>query len=162
MEVNKTFEIQWANAQVEAGADIIAYYDPVSSPTIIPPALYYETGFRVASEVIKKINTPCATHFASGRSLPILDKIIATGSKGIGFSASESLAKAKKICYGKMALMGNLDGISMRNWSAEEAEERSEQLSKKPREEGDLSSPITMEKYPIRCRIRCSARLRKQ
>ena len=40
MEINQEFCINYANAQLEAGATMICYLDPVSSPTIISRELY--------------------------------------------------------------------------------------------------------------------------
>ncbi len=39
MRVNEEFCVEWANAQLEAGATAITYFDPVSSPTIVPRAI---------------------------------------------------------------------------------------------------------------------------
>ena len=40
MAVNEEFCVAWANAQLAAGATAICYFDPVSSPTIVPRELY--------------------------------------------------------------------------------------------------------------------------
>ncbi len=45
MEVNEEFCVQWANAQLEAGATAICFFDPVSSTTIIPEEMYMKTRF---------------------------------------------------------------------------------------------------------------------
>ncbi len=58
MKVNQDFIISWANAQLEAGATALAYFDPVSSSTIIPRKKFLETGYKVAKETISKIKGP--------------------------------------------------------------------------------------------------------
>ncbi|MCP4752393.1 MAG: hypothetical protein GY866_15980 [Proteobacteria bacterium] len=68
MKVNQAFCIEWANAQLEAGATAICYFDPVSSVSIVPRDIYLKTGFKVARETISKINGPTATHLESGRA----------------------------------------------------------------------------------------------
>jgi uroporphyrinogen decarboxylase len=45
MTVNESFCVEWANAQLSAGATAICYFDPVSSTTIITPKMYEQTGF---------------------------------------------------------------------------------------------------------------------
>ena len=40
MQLNEDFTVEWANAQLAAGATAICYFDPVSSTTNIPRALY--------------------------------------------------------------------------------------------------------------------------
>lgn len=122
MRVNEAFCAEWANAQLASGATAICYFDPVSSPTIITRALYRETGWPVARRMIKSaIKGPVVTHFASGRSLPVLDLVMDTGTLGLGVSCMEDLSALKEKTRGKMALIGNLNGIAMRSWSANDA-----------------------------------------
>lgn len=124
IEINKEFCINWANAQIQAGADAIMYYDPVSSPTIVPKDIYVKTGYIIAKETLSKINSGTATHFASGLSLPLVDELIQTGTNGIGISTFEDLEKAKKLCYNKLTVIGNLNAIDMVNWDEKTAEEK--------------------------------------
>ncbi len=121
MEVNEEFCVQWANAQLEAGATAICYFDPVSSPTIIPRDLYLKTGHLVAKRTINLIKGPTATHMASGRALPIISALADTGTGAVGVSAAEDLGQIKKASRGKLAVIGNLNGIEMIHWSREEA-----------------------------------------
>ncbi len=62
MQLNEEFTVAWANAQLEAGATAICYFDPVSSTTIVPTALYLQTGQQVARRTIARIKGPTATH----------------------------------------------------------------------------------------------------
>lgn len=123
MVVNKKFAVDWANAQLAAGATAICYFDPVSSTTIIPREMYLKTGFEIAKSTIAQINGPTATHFASGRCLPIVDDIAQTGTVIIGTSFDEDLSELKSASNGRLTLLGNLNGITMRRWTAAEAEE---------------------------------------
>ncbi len=122
MAVNEEFCVAWANAQLAAGATAVGYFDPVSSTTVVTPQAYLETGFKVAQRTIARIKGPTATHFASGRCAGIIDDVARTGTAGVGVSAEEDLAALKRAAAGKLALMGNLDGITMRRWTAEKAE----------------------------------------
>ncbi|MBR9982331.1 MAG: uroporphyrinogen decarboxylase family protein [Desulfatitalea sp.] len=122
MAVNTAFCVAWANAQLRAGATAICYFDPVSSTTIIPRALYLKTGQRVARQTLSQIQGPSATHFASGRCLSIVDDVVETGTAIVGVSAEEDLAALKKACRGRLTLLGNLNGITMRHWDDAQAE----------------------------------------
>ncbi len=122
MKKNEEFCVQWANAQLEAGAAAICYFDPVSSSTITPREVYLKTGFEVAKRTIARINGPTATHMASGRCLPIIDDLARTGTAVAGVSALEDLADLKTACRNKLTILGNLNGIEMRRWTPEEAE----------------------------------------
>lgn len=122
MRINEEFCVRWANAQLAAGAAAICYFDPVSSPTITPPESYPSTGFEIARRVVARIQGPTATHMASGRCLSIVDDIARTGTQILGVSALEDLARVKAACRGKLAVLGNLNGVEMRRWSPGQAE----------------------------------------
>ncbi len=122
MEVNEQFTVAWANAQLEAGATALAYYDPMSSTTNVTRELYLRTGRVVASRVIAQIKGPTVTHFASGRCMAIFDDVLETGTQGIAVGVLEPLDEYKRKAAGRTTLVGNLNGIAMRNWTPEEAE----------------------------------------
>jgi len=122
MRINEEFAVEWANAQLEAGATAICYFDPVSSPTIVPRDRYLRTGFQVAQRTLARIHSPTAIHLASGRCLPIVDDVARTGTAIIGVSGLEDLAEVKAACRGKLTVLGNLNGIEMRRWTPEQAE----------------------------------------
>jgi uroporphyrinogen decarboxylase len=120
MKVNGDFCVQWANAQLEAGATAVTYFDPVSSPTIIPRELYLKTGLKVAQETLSRVNGPMVTHFASGRCLPIVDDVATTPTAGISATALEPLAELKAKCRGRLTILGNLNAVEMCRWTVEE------------------------------------------
>lgn len=122
MQVNERFCVEWANAQLAAGATAICFFDPVSSPSMITPEQYRATGFRVAQRTLAQIQGPTATHFASGNSLKILGDVAQTGTAVVGVSADEDLAALKAASQGKVSLLGNLNGLTMRKWTPAEAE----------------------------------------
>lgn len=121
MAINEAFCIDWANAQLAAGATAICYFDPVSSPTIIPRDLYLKTGHLTAKRTIARINGPTVTHLASGHALPIAGDLGETGTAGIAVSARENLEEIKAICRGRLTVIGNLNGLEMPFWTLEEA-----------------------------------------
>ena len=122
LHVNEAFVVEWANAQLAAGATAICYFDPVSSSTVVPRELYLRTGHRVAQRCIARFKGPAATHMASGRCAPILADLAATGTAAVGVSALEDLAALKAVARGRVSLLGNLNGIAMRRWTPDEAQ----------------------------------------
>lgn len=122
LRVNEAFAVEWANAQLAAGATAICYFDPVSSTTVVPRDFYLRTGHLAAQRCIARFNGPAATHMASGRCAPILADLAATGTLGVGVSALEDLAALKAVARGRVSLLGNLNGIAMRRWSPDEAQ----------------------------------------
>ncbi len=122
MALNEEFCVAWANAQLEAGATAIVYFDPVASPTIVPRQRYLETGHPVAMRTLARISGPTAVHFASGRCMSIIGDVIDTGAAVIGASTLDDLSSVKDACRTKVAVLGNMDAIQMRHWSQEAAE----------------------------------------
>lgn len=122
MQANESFTVEWANAQLAAGATAICYFDPMSSTTNIPRELYLKTGQQVAKRTIAQIKGPTATHLASGRGLPIMADIADTGTAVVGVSALEDLRELKAAAAGRVSLLGNLNGVEMRRWTPAKAE----------------------------------------
>ncbi len=122
MAQNQAFAVEWANAQLQAGATAIGYFDPLVSPSIIPQDVYRRTGFKVAQQTIAQIKGAVATHVGSAPGIPAVEDLVQTGTAGIGVSCRDDLAEVKAACRGKLAVMGNLNGIEMTRWTAAEAE----------------------------------------
>lgn len=122
MAVNQAFCVEWANAQLAAGATAIGFADPLASPANIPRELYLGTGYRIAKRTIAAIKGPVAFHLASGRGLAIVDEIIASGAAAIAVSTLDDLAEWKAAVRGRVALLGNLNGVEMRRWTPADAE----------------------------------------
>ena len=121
MAINEDFCIRWANAQFEAGATAICYFDPLASSDMLPSDLYQRTGFEAAKRVISKLNGPTATALASARTGNSFDLISQTGTGAIAFSHLDDLQETKKRSLGRIALIGNLNAIEMRRWTSAQA-----------------------------------------
>ena len=124
LTLNADFAVRWGNAQLAAGATALAYFDPLSSSTLTSPSLGVDIGLTLATRVLAKLKGPAAMHFASGRISSRLEAAIATGASVLGVSAEDDLAELKRRCAGKVALLGNLNGIEMVRWSAVEASQK--------------------------------------
>jgi uroporphyrinogen decarboxylase len=122
LRVNEEFCVEWGNAQLRAGASALCYFDPCSSTTVASPEIVRRFGFGAAARTLSRFEGPAVTHMASGRCLPILEDLRATGAAAVGVGALEDLRELKSACRGRLALFGNLDGIEMRRWDAARAE----------------------------------------
>ena len=121
LEVTRTFCLRWARAQLEAGADALGYFDPLSSTTISSARLFEERIHPLNLRTIAEIDGPVALHLASGRTGERLEALVASGAVALGVSTLEDLAAIKRVCAGRVALVGNLNGVAMARWSPEEA-----------------------------------------
>jgi uroporphyrinogen decarboxylase len=138
MQANMPFTVDWANAQLAAGATAICYFDPLSSTTNIPRELYLQTGMPVAKQTLAQIKGPTATHMASGRCLPILGDIADTGTAIVGVSALEDMVELKTAANRRVTLLGNLNGIEMRRWTSAQAEAQVKRIIAKAGRGGGL------------------------
>jgi uroporphyrinogen decarboxylase len=118
IQINKQFCVNYANAQLAAGATAICYSDPVSSTAVIPRETYLKTGFLIASQTISMIKGPVFTHLVSGRGLEIVDEIAKTGTVAIGVSSHEDIGAMKAACRGKLTVLGNMNDTEMRTWNS--------------------------------------------
>ena len=122
MQCNKAFTTAWANAQLEAGATAICYFNPLASTDMIEKNLYLQTGYPVDCEVISHIQGPTATHLASGRTGMVLKELEQSGTYIVGISAGDTIPALK--AQTSLTLLGNLPGIRMCRWTQEEAEQQ--------------------------------------
>lgn len=128
MEKNMEFCIDWANAQLRAGATAICYFDPLASPSIIDRKTYLETGHKIAIKTLGQINGPTATHLASGIALPVIDDLIETKTAIVGVGPSDDVVMLREKAGERLTFIGNLNGIDMVNWSTEETEKNVREL----------------------------------
>ncbi|MHA1887226.1 MAG: uroporphyrinogen decarboxylase family protein [Promethearchaeota archaeon] len=113
MKKNMEHAVNWANRQLEAGATMIVYFDPMGSAEMIPPSLYLETGYQIAKRTVAQIKGPVVYHFASSSSQKNLPKLIELPIKGTSISNKDNITECLKIMDKKAALLGNLSGIQL-------------------------------------------------
>lgn len=138
MEINEEFCVSWANAQLEAGATAICYFDPLASPNIIERELYLSTGNKIAKRTIGRIKGATATHLASGIALPVIDDIVSTGTAILGFSTKDDLTEIKKAAQNKICLLGNLNAVEMVNWNSKKIGDEVKNIIEKAGKGGGL------------------------
>ncbi|MFP4383192.1 MAG: uroporphyrinogen decarboxylase family protein [Spirochaetia bacterium] len=120
MEINAQFCLELANLQYQAGADVVAYIDPVLSPEIVSEELQ-EYGFKTAEKVLPMFSGDFIIHFASARMEPSLDRLLGINPAGLGISFHDDLPHCKRKCSPDTVIVGNLNALEMVSWSQEEA-----------------------------------------
>lgn len=122
MKVNEAFCLDWANAQFEAGADVISYVDPCAASSIMPTELYEKTGFEVAKRMILGFKGPSCYALASQSAQSILPLMKKTGAVAVAAGYVDDMHSVKKSVQNELAVLGNLSGIEMCKWSPQDAE----------------------------------------
>lgn len=123
LAVTSAFCARWAKMQRAAGASAIAYFDPMSSVTITDEALFTRVVEPLALRLVPALGAPVVLHLASGRVGPRLERLAASGAVAIGVSALDDLAALKARARGRVALLGNLNGVAMASWTEMQARE---------------------------------------
>lgn len=115
------FSVAWANAQLAAGATAITYFDPLSSPDMTPDDLFDRAGLPLAQRCLSRIDGPVAFHLGSARIVGRFDRIAGLGAAAVSVSSLEDIGALKAEAAGRIALIGNLNGIRMRRWTRQRA-----------------------------------------
>jgi uroporphyrinogen decarboxylase len=122
MALNEDYCVRVANAQLGAGATAIGLADPMASTTMITLQMYHDLAGPIAARTLGRIRGGVALNVASGRCLPIIGDLSRTGALAVQVGPDEDLAELKRAAGGRVALLGNLNGVPMRRWTTEEAE----------------------------------------
>jgi len=124
LSINERFCVNWARAQIKAGATAICYFDPLSSPDMTAESMLQAAAFPAAQRCFSAIPAPGVMHLASGRSLGVVEDVIAAGAKVLSASCNDDLAALKARCARRIGVIGNLNAIEMRHWTPAQAEAR--------------------------------------
>lgn len=106
----KAFSTAYAAAAYEAGADVIAFVDPLASGDFLSLEQYREFAYpfhRRMCEETEKIGIPVILHIC-GDTNKILPLIAQSGANGISIDGCVNVPYAKKVVAGRSALIGNI------------------------------------------------------
>jgi [methyl-Co(III) methanol-specific corrinoid protein]:coenzyme M methyltransferase len=97
----------YAEAQVEAGSDVVVIVDATASPDLISPTQFSELAMPFTQLITKDLPVPTILHIC-GRtqvSLPLM----AECADGVSIDSLVPMAEAKRLVDGKAAVCGNVD-----------------------------------------------------
>jgi uroporphyrinogen decarboxylase len=123
LTVCKSFCVSWANAQLEAGLDAVAFFDPLATSDIMTRDQFLKYDFALATDTIKAIKGPVVYAGAGGRIESIADLIPKTGAFGMVVSSKDNLKAVKDVVGDKINIVGNLNNVEMPSWTSVKAEQ---------------------------------------
>lgn len=123
VRVNEAFCASLGNALLSAGAGSVGLGEPLASPSMFPRERYRELGLPALRRTIAAIRGPVAIGTASAPCGAVAADLAGAGAVAVVVSASDDLAAVKRRLEGRAAVVGNLDGLRMRRWSAADAEQ---------------------------------------
>ena len=121
----RDFCLAWANAQLQAGADVIVLADGMASATMITRDEFKQFALPVIRETIPQIKGPVVWE-GVGSALSLIDLIADAGAVAIVLDCHDDLAQAHPLAAGKITVMGNMNNIAMRRWSPEKMREQTQ------------------------------------
>ena len=127
LEITGDFALAWGRAQLEAGATALAYFDPLAGVDMVTESLFVDLGLPLATRFVEEVGGPVAYHLASARTGERLELLSGTGAVAVSLSHRESLVDARRAAAGRVAVLGNLNGVAMARWSPTQAAEAAEQ-----------------------------------
>lgn len=117
LSVCQEFVVKWANVQLAAGAHCVVLADGMASSTIIPRAIFERFAAPLIRDTIRQINGFVA-YEPVGRIEPTIDACAELGAVAILIGSDDDIATCKQKLRGKAALIGNVNNMRMRRWSA--------------------------------------------
>ncbi|MFG0249599.1 MAG: uroporphyrinogen decarboxylase family protein [Phycisphaeraceae bacterium JB051] len=121
LEVCETFVIGWANAQLHAGAHLVVLADGMASATLLPKPYFQQYALPVIKRTISRING-FVGYEAVGKAEPFIDDLANIGAVVLLLGEEDNIANCKKICGTRVGLMGNINNMKLRRWSAARVE----------------------------------------
>lgn len=125
LDVTTDFCVNWANMQLAAGADAVVLGDGMASASVINRQQFIDMALPVIKETIARINGP-VIHEGVGSVHLMIDLLPETGAIGIMLTCDDDLAEYKQLVGESLALIGNLNNIEMRRWSAEDMTQKAQ------------------------------------
>ncbi|KUK04365.1 MtaA/CmuA family methyltransferase [Methermicoccus shengliensis] len=103
----------YAEALVDAGADVVVPLDPVASPDTIIPTSFETLALPHLKDLHRTIHSKgaLAVLHICGNVKQILTLMAETGADGLSIEEKVSMAEAKKMVGDKVALVGNVSSI---------------------------------------------------
>lgn len=111
MELTSLFFVQFANAQLSAGAACIVTLANFSNPTIITRKIAEETMIPILKENYAQINGPIIFHHGGPNIIPFLDLYPQLPNlAGVVISPKDSFEETRKIAGNELTIFGNING----------------------------------------------------
>ncbi|HII80473.1 MAG TPA: hypothetical protein HA261_08795 [Methanosarcina sp.] len=110
LEINKIY----AEACIEAGADVLYYSDASASPNLVMPEFYYQVAVPAEKEIgdfVHHLGCPWELHIC-GDTVPIIEGMASTGAECLSVEQAVNMKEATKIA-GKVPVVGNLTPLMM-------------------------------------------------
>lgn len=115
------FVVNWASMQHQAGAHVVVLADGMASSTMLPRPMFEEWAHPVIKETISRIKGMVA-YEPVGVIEPYIDALADIGAVALLIGQEDNIAECKQRLKGKVGIIGNVNNMKMRRWSAARVE----------------------------------------
>jgi len=121
LERTGRFWVQWANAQFEAGADVLVVPEGMATRTVTTRDLFQEQLLPHIHICFEQVNGPVIFHHSGGTINHMIDLVPGLPNLvGIGIGSTDNLYEAREKIGPGIPLFGNIDNLSFRSLSADQ------------------------------------------
>lgn len=117
------FAMDWAQSQLERGADVLVWFEPLASHEMLPGGICEALAGPPLRQAFA-LGAPIVLHLASARTQRTIPFASAAGVSALSIGRADDPAKLAEAAAGKVALVGGIDGVALTRYS--EAELRAE------------------------------------
>ena len=122
LAVNVEHCVAFGRAQLAAGAAAILAFEPLASSRLVAPRVWRELGWPALRRFGEGLGGAFAVATASAPITGVAYDLVRAGAFMLGASEEDDLAELEASLGGKAVVAGNLNGLRMRHWSAEDAD----------------------------------------
>ncbi len=119
MQIGTELAILYAQAQLEAGSDVIQFGEAAASGSMISPKHYADNVAPYHRRLAGAIAGPTVLHICGDISRH-LEAIASTGATAISFDERVDMSVARRVLKGRMAMIGNVPVERLSNGTPEE------------------------------------------
>ncbi len=122
LAVNVEHCVAFGRAQLAAGASVILAFEPLASPTMTSRPLFRALGLPALRRMLAGLGGPCGVSTASAPILGVARELADAGAALLYASEGDDLAAVGRAAGDRAAVLGNLNGVAMRGWSADDVD----------------------------------------
>jgi uroporphyrinogen decarboxylase len=122
LDVNVAHCAAWGRAMLAAGASAVLLAEPLASRQMTTPRLWRELGLPALRRFAAALGGPFGLSTASARILDVAPDLAEAGAVLVGASEDDDLDAVARATGGRAVVAGNLNGLRMRRWTAEDVD----------------------------------------
>ena len=115
LDLTMAYSTSWANAQLEAGCDLVVYAEGIASATILDEKTFLSAARPRLLEFARRVNGFTALELV-GYGLPFLKHLREAGVVAYLLGGEDHLPESRRAIGSAKALIGNLNNLKLLRW----------------------------------------------